>query len=121
MTFKEITDDAMANLARLMAQLPALSDAHIYQGRDRSKAAVGTFDEILSRLKRALEADFDANTIETANAPWTFEYHASIGESAANELAVLTRLFHPQEKGAIYYGRYLRKHANGDYALWVED
>ena len=39
----------------------------------------------------------------------------------SDEMAVLTRIFHPQEAGNIFYGRFVRRISEEEYLLWIED
>lgn len=121
MTFREITHDEIEKLREILARLPAGSITDIFKGRNKSEAEVATLDGALHRIRKVLEADYDANTIESANAAWTFEYQVTVGETNPGEMAVLTRLFHPERTGSISYGRYVRRRDDDYYVLWIED
>ena len=119
--FDSPNDDVMLDLANLLKIMPTIAETDLYKGHDNPPTFRGGLNETLEQLRNALQEDYETNVREAETAAWTFEYWVTRSEAEPGELAVLTRLFHPQEKhGNILYGSHIRRRSAEEYLLWAE-
>jgi hypothetical protein len=122
LSFDRPTYTVMEEIRGLMATLPVRPDFQVPAGRDtlQNASQVGSIDEILAALERALHADYQENTRELEDIA-RFRTYVLQWEMHPDALAIITELSHSDErsgKGAIMYGSRVRWIADYRFALW---
>ena len=80
-----------------------------------------TSAEMVRYLIDLLRADWRKNSFASGNEPWSFDYEVRRDERDSKVLQILTRLFHPEKPGNIFYGRYVQRKKSGSLLAWVDD
>lgn len=124
--FSEPSDEALAKLGELFAQLPVLPYTSIRQrrrkgtffGRRNEAFFEGSLENLLKALDGVLREDHAANAAEAAEAPYKFDYVVDSDASHKNVLLVLTRLYDDEIEGSILYGGPVMRIAKDYYIAW---
>jgi hypothetical protein len=120
--FKKVNADVISQLRNLITCLPVTRREGGAQTVHKwEEATIGSLENVVEALRRALESDWEKNQDESAEASWEFDYVVFREDLPCAHVYVATRYYHTEQSGNIFYGRTVRRIDETRFAIWIDD
>ena len=114
-------ENALAEIRRLVGQLTPADFPKRHRRKLKDATATGSIDLILDLVTTTLQKDYVETRQETEEDGYMFDYVLMKMDNDPSELQILTRLFHTDKEGNIFYGRHIWCIGDNSYVVWIDD
>jgi len=122
-SFKKPSEAVLNKIYRTLAELeivPRITD-RIQSLQKEDATLIGNLDDVISALEKNLDLDYKKNSKESKSQGWHFEYVVRESGLRKRVVDISTRLYHPDQKGNIFYGRNVQRIGEAKYIGWIDD
>jgi hypothetical protein len=94
--------------------------ARPWKRKEKDAAAQGDLAHILKKIEDDLELDYRENLAQSGSDAIKFDYVVEVDSEDACQLLILTRLYHPERFGNLFYGSVVRRTLDDKYLFWTD-
>ena len=122
-SFCRPSETVLSKIYRTLAELKIVSRItdRIQSLQKKDITLIGNLDDVISALEKNLNLDYKKNSKESKSQGWHFEYVVRESGLRKGVVDISTRLYHPDQKGSIFYGRNVQRIGEAKYIGWIDD